>query len=877
MHKTPTKVDREKEAKQLVLQKCCKDIEEATKKLNGRKPYGIVSEMVKDLEGVCPWISRHVINFAYKKYLKEKEGERKESDSPHLPEDLEVPPTSKIKPAGRPNGTTKDAKYNLKVRIRDCRNAAAAEFHEQKNIAKKEGKYVKKGCLEDIIRKQKDIFKLPDDIVIGEEGIRSRHYRGNLQVTTMGVESPMAAIEPKLVELIIRMSRIRRCLTPSQCLLLANDLVEGTKIEKEVIKFKEKRYKRKFEKASLGQNYWNGFKKRYSHLLTFQRGQKFALDRSAALTFSNINKMYEEVYAAMTECKVASILEKPQYFTVDGEVAKTDNEKFGLPCTHMINHPEMCLVVDEVGSDLSQKGDGHVGGALYACERGTVAQNKVQHSDKHFTLLGFTNLSGEPVLCLVIIAGVQEALNVESGIDPFATETYGETSDVDYFDKNFGPGKLFPGGPTCKINNKEIPCMVRWTPKGSITSQILAESLQHIDSFEIFDRTNGKYPFLLLDGHQSRFELPFLDYVCDNQHKWQVCIGVPYGTSLWQVGDSKEQNGSYKIALARAKKDFFEKKLRLFIDPPQLSATDIIPLINKAWSASFARVSCNKKAIAERGWGPCNRNLLLYKEIQHTMTKDDTELFHSMQTNFFPSTSNFASAAESPPESVSFLKTAHSSSSTIISDLTDMQQHTKSDIISLNYSSGNSAMVLETLIGHHDINEARERNKKNRENGQQVANTYKKAKALTAMYHFNMFGCKIGKTALEKKRELQLIQQEKIEAARKKEEDAYFERKRKYDDVMKLGITDDEKLTGVQLRSLLNMKKRKTDKPISSMKKSDMLTLWKEWKTRPVEAPQFEHELVESVHEVQHDDVDITARSKTTANEDGKENEMVSV
>lgn len=103
MHKTPTKVDREKEAKQLVLQKCCKDIEEATKKLNGRKPYGIVSEMVKDLEGVCPWISRHVINFAYKKYLKEKEGERKESDSPHLPEDLEVPPTSKIKPAGRPN------------------------------------------------------------------------------------------------------------------------------------------------------------------------------------------------------------------------------------------------------------------------------------------------------------------------------------------------------------------------------------------------------------------------------------------------------------------------------------------------------------------------------------------------------------------------------------------------------------------------------------------------------------------------------------------------------------------------------------------------------------------------------------------------------
>ena len=152
-----------------------------------------------------------------------------------------------------------------------------------------------------------------------------------------------------------------------------------------------------------------------------------------------------------------------------------------------------------------------MGGALYACERGTNAQNKVQHSNTHFTLLGFTTLSGEPVLCLVIITGVQEALNVESGIDPFFTETYGETSDVDYFDKNFGHGKLFPGGPICKFNNKEIPCMVRWTPKGSITSQILAEALQYIDSFDVFDRTNGKYPFLLLDAHQSRFEIPFLD------------------------------------------------------------------------------------------------------------------------------------------------------------------------------------------------------------------------------------------------------------------------------------------------------------------------------------------------------------------------------
>ena len=88
-------------------------------------------------------------------------------------------------------------------------------FHEQRNIAKSNGKYVKKGCLEKIIQEQKEKYELPDNVIIEKEGIHSQHYRGSLKVTTMGVEFPMAAMDPKLVELIIQISRIRRCLTPS--------------------------------------------------------------------------------------------------------------------------------------------------------------------------------------------------------------------------------------------------------------------------------------------------------------------------------------------------------------------------------------------------------------------------------------------------------------------------------------------------------------------------------------------------------------------------------------------------------------------------------------------------------------------------------------
>ena len=53
-------------------------------------------------------------------------------------------------------------------------------------------------------------------------------------------------------------------------------------------------------------------------------------------------------------------------------------------------------------------------------------------------------------------------------------------------------------------------------------------------------------PLLLLDGHVSQWELSFLQYVNKKKTEWAVCIGVPYGTSLWQVGDSSQKMGRIK-------------------------------------------------------------------------------------------------------------------------------------------------------------------------------------------------------------------------------------------------------------------------------------------------------------------------------------------
>ena len=70
-----------------------------------------------------------------------------------------------------------------------------------------------------------------------------------------------------------------------------------------------------------------------------------------------------------------------------------------------ITKPEMCVVADEVGGNTSQKGDGLVGDELMLIKPGQVAQRNITTKDKHYTLLGLILLTGEPLMCVVIMAG----------------------------------------------------------------------------------------------------------------------------------------------------------------------------------------------------------------------------------------------------------------------------------------------------------------------------------------------------------------------------------------------------------------------------------------------------------------------------------------
>jgi hypothetical protein len=151
-------------------------------------------------------------------------------------------------------------------------------------------------------------------------------------------------------------------------------------------------------------------------------------------------------------------------------------------------------------------------------------------------------------MCAIILTSTNEEAipyNWISGIDVQAVHN-DSTNDVTFLQENSGPGNSFPGGPVCHFRGKDVPCFVASTPHGGITSAILTNMLHTMDNLELFPRDTCK-PILVLDGHNSRFEVDLLQYIADPNHPWSVCFGVPYRTHLWQVADSSEQNVMYKV------------------------------------------------------------------------------------------------------------------------------------------------------------------------------------------------------------------------------------------------------------------------------------------------------------------------------------------
>ncbi len=65
--------------------------------------------------------------------------------------------------------------------------------------------------------------------------------------------------------------------------------------------------------------------------------------------------------------------------------------------------------------------------------------------------------------------------------------------------------------------------------------------------------------------------------------------------------------------------------------------TDLMSLINRAWTKRFARVDKNKNAISERGWNPLNKALILDPVLRSTMTaKEKADEYNRANQTIIP-------------------------------------------------------------------------------------------------------------------------------------------------------------------------------------------------------------------------------------------------
>jgi hypothetical protein len=400
-----------------------------------------------------------------------------------------------------------------------------------------------------------------------------------------------------------------------------------------------------------------------------------------------------------------------------------------------------------------------------------------------------------------------------TGIDIFA-DVIGKETDEEYIANNSGQGKRFPMGPTCFFRGKEVPCVVANTENGSITSELLASFLEHMDKLELFPRTDPNVkPFLLLDGHGSRLELPFLKYINTEAHQWVVCIGVPYGTSYWQVGDSAEQNGCYKMALTSEKAELVIKKQRHSIPNARIETYEIVIVVNAAWQKSFARVDYNREAIAARGWGPLTRNLLDHPEILATKEPEQQP-----------------EQSEEPPDSQGSIAST------------------------LNFGTGFSNTVLADIIQNIDREQIRAQIRQNQEQGRKALEALKDCKKLSAGVVFKSGRAWLGRDVLEVQLERNMKKKRKAkELVRKKAE----ERERKKEAYLKarsdIAEREESKWSVPQLKALVSYKKRKTDALPKS--RADLLTKWIELKDRDTPPPSPVRDEVDSEEEEEEDPI----------------------
>ena len=449
-------------------------------------------------------------------------------------------------------------KLLIQTNIIKAKNEAATKLAFARSQLKEDRKRLPRNFLRNLLYEINRKYNLEGKHKVQTSTIKSRlKSNRKLIVEQEGNTSPLIKIEKIAVELLIRCGEMNQPLSCEQGLDLIQSLVKNDEMKEEIFSWiKENCHPNSDNEELIGARYWRNFLKRNKDKLRSKRGKLFPQSRDDWCTYENLKEMYHMVYDLLTKAGVAEELDNPQYMDKFGNEANKDSA-YGLMVNHEIKHPDYFIHVDEFGDNLDMTKDKAKGGQKFIVGKNQTPNIGVSSNNLHYTVLGFTAANGEPIMCAIIIAkenadeedGVK--LSVVTGIDVLSKELI----DINNLQKSFNEGGALSGGPKCNFRGKEVPCYVTTSQKGGMNSKILTALFRYMDEQDLFPRKpNGPLPFVLIDGHGSRFGIEFLSYINDPQHLWYVCLGLPYGTHKWQVADSEEQNGAMRCSIGNIKK-----------------------------------------------------------------------------------------------------------------------------------------------------------------------------------------------------------------------------------------------------------------------------------------------------------------------------------
>jgi hypothetical protein len=227
--------------------------------------------------------------------------------------------TGRRNKGGRPPKSMGGLSYKeFNQKLDQARYIAATKYKEARDGD--EGKKLGKGVLDEIITSSLKEVGLPDDEeLIPKNTIINRVTRNNLKgkLGSFSQVSPMHEIEPLLAVLCRHLNRMAKSITQKEFMGLANDIIKDTPTSDKICKFQQSICGMKLEipgqPNKLGKKYFYNFMARHDDIIHTTRISKRCVTRLEWATYTNVEKMYQLVYAELLYAGVAKALEEPVF------------------------------------------------------------------------------------------------------------------------------------------------------------------------------------------------------------------------------------------------------------------------------------------------------------------------------------------------------------------------------------------------------------------------------------------------------------------------------------------------------------------------------------------------------------------------------------